>query len=538
MILNLRYKICPLVSAALLLIFTASSCKKNEYVGKDPYADAKPALELKVNNTASTPIEGEVGSVVSLSGTGFLKYKENLSVLFNGEKSEVIEITDTQVKVKVPQWASTGIVTFMVGSQLLPGPNFRVNGAVSTDKTFASYVGANGRIYSINALPDGRMLIVGDFNDYNNVGLRAGYSKLAIISPLGVLDKSFKPGKGVPSGTLFHSALLNDGKILIGGQFNTYNNKRNKIGNIAKISLTGVLDSTIYTYMDRGGEPKKDTVPTFNAFFSGGVNKMMVQPDGNVIVIGSFKYYMSKTYYPNQKDTIITDSVLVNNVARITPNGALDKTYNFNTPLNKANDGFNGSIRDAYMQSDGKMVAVGNFSTYNGAPANKIARINLDGSLDNTFNTGSGPSGQIYSIRPYVNGKFIISGEFISFNGKPIAKAAILNPDGSVDESFNTGIGADGSINNATRLGNGKILLTGDFQKFNGITRYGFAIVEPSGQLSPNFNTIGGFGFVPNIFISPVNDVINVDNGEASVLVGGFNSLNLIQNTRLVKITY
>ncbi len=538
MILNFRYRIYAFLFIGFLSVCITSACKKSEEIGKDPYGDAKTALDLKVNTVSSAPIEGEIGSTVTISGNGFAKYKADLSVLFNGEKSVISSSTDTEIKAVVPEGASTGIITVVVGTQILPGPKFRVTGAVKIDKTFASYVGANDDIRSITALPDGRMLIVGDFTDYNNVGIRAGYSKLAIISPLGVLDKSFKPGKGVPSGSLNHAALLLDGKLLVGGQFNTYNNKKNKMGNIAKISLTGVLDSTVYSYINRSGEPKKDTVPSFKAFFSSGVSKMMVQPDGNVIVVGNFKYYMSKTYYPNQKDTIITDSVMVNNLARITPDGSLDKTYNFNTPLNKANDGFNGSIRDAYMQSDGKLVVVGNFSNYNGEAVNKIARINLDGTLDKTLNTGTGPSGQIYSVQPYGSNKLIISGEFLTFNTKSVARVAILNADGSVDESFNTGVGSDGSINKAVRLGNGKILLTGNFQKFNGIIRYGLAIVEPSGQLSKNFNTLGGFIFSNNTFRSPVNDIINVDNGAASVLVGGFNALDLIQNTKLVKITY
>ena len=539
MIFNSKYNIVQFFSAAsIVFICGLTACKKNESIGKDPYGDAKPALDLKVNALASSPAQGDIASTVTLTGSGFLKYKTALSVLFNGQKGEVLSLSDTEAKVKVPEWASSGVITFMVGTQILPGPKFRVNGNVKIDKTFNSYVGANEDINNITALPDGRMLIVGNFTDYNNSGIRSGYSKLAIISVEGVLDKSFKPGKGIPSGNLTKAALLLDGKILIGGQFSTYNNKKDRIGNIGKISLSGAMDSTIYAFIDRSGEPKKDTVPSFGAFFSGPVTEMMVQPDGNIIVAGTFKYYMTKRYYPNQKDTIITDSVIVNNIARIKPDGSLDKTYNFNLPANKANDNFNGYIHDAYMQADGKIIVAGAFSSYNGESANRIARINPDGTLDKTFITGAGPNDLVTSIQPYPNGRILISGSFSTFNGKAIAKAAILNQNGSVEESFNTGAGADGAITKAIRLGNGKILLTGTFQKFNGINRYGFAIVEPTGQLSVNNNTIGGFIFSDNRFRNPVYDVVNVDNGAAAILVGGFGSLDLQQNNRLVKITY
>jgi uncharacterized delta-60 repeat protein len=539
MIFNSKYKIVQFLSAvSLLFICGLTSCKKNESIGKDPYGDAKPPLDLKVNALASNPAQGDIASTVTLTGSGFLKYKTTLNVLFNGQKGEILSLSDTEAKVKVPEWASSGVITFMVGAQILPGPKFQVNGNIKIDKAFNSYVGANEDINNITALPDGRMLILGNFTDYNNSGIRSGYSKLAIISAEGILDKSFKPGKGIPSGNLNKAALLLDGKILIGGQFNTYNNKKGRIGNIGKISLNGAMDSTIYSFIDRSGEPKKDTVPSFAAFFSGPVTEMMVQPDGNIIVGGAFKYYIKKCYYPNQKDTIITDSVVVNNMARIKPDGSLDKTYNFNLPANPANDSFNGYIYDAHMQADGKIIVTGAFSSYNGESVNRIARINTDGTLDKSFSIGSGPNDLITSIQPYVNGQVLISGSFSTFNGKAVSKVAILNQNGGVEESFNTGVGADGAVTKASRLGNGKILLTGSFQKFNGINRYGFAVVEPTGQLSPNNNTIGGFIFTDNRFRNPVFDVINVDNGKAAILVGGFSSLDLQQNNRLVKITY
>jgi hypothetical protein len=195
-------------------------------------------------------------------------------------------------------------------------------------------------------------------------------------------------------------------------------------------------------------------------------------------------------------------------------------------------------IYDAHMQADGKIIVTGAFSSYNGESVNRIARINTDGTLDKSFSIGSGPNDLITSIQPYVNGQVLISGSFSTFNGKAVSKVAILNQNGGVEESFNTGVGADGAVTKASRLGNGKILLTGSFQKFNGINRYGFAVVEPTGQLSPNNNTIGGFIFTDNRFRNPVFDVINVDNGKAAILVGGFSSLDLQQNNRLVKITY
>lgn len=38
-----------------------------------------------------------------------------------------------------------------------------------------------------------------------------------------------------------------------------------------------------------------------------------------------------------------------------------------------------------YIQNDDKILLVGDFSAYNGVPANKIIRLMPNGSIDNTF---------------------------------------------------------------------------------------------------------------------------------------------------------
>src|SRR5690606_5239549 len=95
------------------------------------------------------------------------------------------------------------------------------------------------------------------------------------------------------------------------------------------------------------------------------------------------------------------------------------------------------------LQSDGKVVIGGAFSSINGTVRDRIARLNTDGSLDTTFNPGTGANDLVTSISIQSDGKIIIGGWFIFYNGTAIKRIARLNTDGSLDNTFDPGTGAD-----------------------------------------------------------------------------------------------
>ena len=72
--------------------------------------------------------------------------------------------------------------------------------------------------------------------------------------------------------------------------------------------------------------------------------------------------------------------------------GALDNSFNPSDPVFL---GANGDVEALAVQPDGKILIAGFFSAYNGAPRNRIARLNTDGSLDTGFNPGTGVSGRV-----------------------------------------------------------------------------------------------------------------------------------------------
>ena len=64
--------------------------------------------------------------------------------------------------------------------------------------------------------------------------------------------------------------------------------------------------------------------------------------------------------------------------------GELDVTFN------AGGIGFDGAVRKTIVQNDGKIIVTGGFSNYNSTPANRIIRLNYDGSVDNSFVYGGG----------------------------------------------------------------------------------------------------------------------------------------------------
>jgi uncharacterized delta-60 repeat protein len=99
-----------------------------------------------------------------------------------------------------------------------------------------------------------------------------------------------------------------------------------------------------------------------------------------------------------------------------------------------------------------------------------IARLNADGSLDTAFNPGSGFNNRVEAIAMPPDGKILVGGEFTTCAGSPAPMIARLNADGTCDASFTPGSGATGGIYGALVQADGRVVLTGAFTKFDGVT--------------------------------------------------------------------
>jgi hypothetical protein len=137
---------------------------------------------------------------------------------------------------------------------------------------------------------------------------------------------------------------------------------------------------------------------------------------------------------PNVAVLNIIDDEL-NNV----PPGVQDTSFN----QGAATDDF---VDTVVIQADGKFIIGGEFTNVNGLNRSRIARLNANGQIDGSYNLGNGFDGPVRVIKIDDDGKALVAGYFNNFNGVSRNGIARLNADGVLDETFNPGGGADNPV--------------------------------------------------------------------------------------------
>lgn len=186
--------------------------------------------------------------------------------------------------------------------------------------------------------------------------------------------------------------------------------------------------------------------------------------------------------------------------------------------------GFNGSVNDITIQTDGKFIVGGDFTTYNFQTVKRLMRFNNNCSIDNSFNIEDGFNGIINTIALQTDGKIIVGGEFTTFNGMSCNRIVRLNSNGSIDNEFSLGIGFNNKVKKIIVQPNGKILVGGYFTSYNGITQNNIVRLNTDGSYDSSF-----VSSLPSNF--NVNDIaLQQDNkilaGSDSSSYGGLKRLN------------
>lgn len=418
----------------------------------------------------------------------------------------------------------------------------RLNTDGSLDGTFITGTGANDIIHTIRLQSDGKIIIGGDFTNYNNIAR----NRIARLNANGNLDATFTPGAGANS-SVYSSCIQADGNILIGGAFTNYNNAvANRIirlhndGSTDSTFNTGTgADSTVYTItIQSNGNPViGGDFKTYNginaphlvrlttngsidnSFFIGigpgmglsnCIRTITIQSDGKILMGGDFNFY---------------NSIRKGGIARLNIDGTVDSTFN-------SNPGTGFTVYSITLQNDHKIIVGGWFNTYNETGKSFIVRIHPDASVDDTFNIGTGADGYVYSTIIQNDGNIIIAGEFNRYNGVSRNRIARLLSDGSLDVSFNPGSGANGRIREAVLQTDGKIIIVGEFTAYNGITKNGLARLNANGTLDTAFDI--GIGVTDNYLGTLYTAVLQPD---GKILVGGFfRKINGVSKNGIVRL--
>lgn len=211
-----------------------------------------------------------------------------------------------------------------------------------------------------------------------------------------------------------------------------------------------------------------------------------------------------------------------NRIARLNDDGTVDTTFN-------TGSGTNGPVLAIAVQNDGKVIIGGDFTSVGGVSRNHIARLNTDGTVDTTFgNNQTGANSEVRSVALRSDGRIIIGGKFTRVNQSTRNRIAQLNADGSLDKSFSSqGAGTDGPVNTMSLQDDGKLVIGGGFSRVDGSLRSRVARLTGDGTNDASFTgpSIGG------------GEVRVLRRHQGGILIGGdFTSINGIPVAGVAKI--
>ena len=302
----------------------------------------------------------------------------------------------------------------------------------------------NGTAFATAVLPEGKILVGGSFSG----GTGGAAILLARLHADGTRDVAFDPNVSGPAGTSVGAvALQTDGKILVGGNFTTVGGSARS--QLARLRADGTLDTSFS--------------PTLNSY----AGAIAVQADGKILIGGGFTNVNGSTR---------------NFFARLNANGTLDTTFNPNP---------NDTVQAIIVQADGRMLVSGGFFNIAGSARSQLVRLNANGTLDSAFNPNPN---WVNAVALQADGKILAGGFFANLGGvnREIAR---FNANGTLDSTFNPI--SRGTINAVAVQADGRILIEG-----NGVAR-----LNANGTLDNTF-TAGANPVSPSLMVQADGKVL------------------------------
>lgn len=298
----------------------------------------------------------------------------------------------------------------------------RLNADGTLDTSFNIGNGFTGVGYTevkkLIVLPNDKIIVVGRFNSFNNITR----NNIVRLNSDGTIDTTFNVGTAT-NGDITNLKLKSNNKILIGGAFTSYNNVA--ISKIAIINYDGSLDTTFN--INSSATP-------------GSLISIELQTDNKIIAS-----FLSTSMWTGNAWGYIK---------RYNQDGTLDNTFLANNSAFISSTGNGGVLTYAHIYdikqlSNNQILVAGDFKSVFGQAYGGIARLNSNGTVDTSF-IGSGMTvpptitvgtWKIFSIDVQSDNKIIIGGNFDIINSTNRKCIARLLPNGSLDTTFNPGSG-------------------------------------------------------------------------------------------------
>ncbi len=269
--------------------------------------------------------------------------------------------------------------------------------------------------------------------------------------------------------------------------------------------------------------------PQFAAdFINSTIEKVIVLPDGKIIAGGWFDSIQDVNF------NIFTRG----GIARFSVNGTLDPDFAVDGGVSGT---ANPRVMDIARQSDGKLVIGGSFTTVNGTSCSNLARLNADGSLDATFNPGTGANDTVVAVLAQPDGKILVGGYFTTFNASAKRMLVRLNADGSVDNTFTPptfGSGSGWRVESLALQTDGKALVGGSFYFSGSPSKASLCRVTTAGALDSTFNGVTNGAHLAG----STGSILSVEKisvlGDGTILIAGnFTAYNNTARGSIAKLT-
>lgn len=277
----------------------------------------------------------------------------------------------------------------------------KINSNGTVDTSFSAGTGFNNYPFTSTDMVQtstGKLYLAGYFTSYN--GITNNY--IIKLNPDGTRDTSFSAGTGFNDYTTC-LGLTSDDKLFVGGRYTSYQG----VGSSRFIKLNS--DGT------------KDTSFNIGSGFNNIPTDVLVLSGDSLFVTGYFSTYNGSS---------------APRIVKLTSGGTVDTSFSAGTGFNTVGFEPNQMIKTP----DNKLVVYGYFTAYNGVTANRIIKLNFDGTVDTSFNSGSGFNNYISNGQLMLDGRYLFTGNFTSYNGIATNKSVILNSDGSLYKSFSVSL--------------------------------------------------------------------------------------------------
>lgn len=361
---------------------------------------------------------------------------------------------------------------------------YRTNADGTRDETFEppTFSDNNDNRTSVgyfDVFPDASIIVPGDFKTVNSLAR----TDLVKVLPAGNVDLNFDPGNTFEASDLHtgKAVILPDGKFLVSAVKLSPAFPVEPDNRFYRFNPDGTLDTTI--------EPPAELTQ---------IDEWTLDSSNRILVFGQLGG--------------------ITRYLRLNSDGSLDTTYN--PTLTKR-----GIVNKIAVQPDGKVLIYGDFNRIGGTIKNNFARINSDGTLDPTFDAGSGFDVVPAEINAQADGKILAIGDFTSYDGTSVSRFVRLNSDGSLDTSFSPTFSS--SVVSVVSLANGQILVGGSFATVNGNNQPKLAKLNSDGSLDASFAPVIGSGTVRSIF---------VESGGQIIVAGAFSGVNGFNRSNLVRL--